>query len=313
MFKTALSPRQFVNVASLEEQVRAILADARYVWQTEIWLDPIEKAMLAGEKLSPDHERVVARELVKTSSRMDDMLAAAIDLYQQYDDAGAALASYDTTYKMLAGRSSLSLSEVWREADAHIPKVIAERGFPAELYQSLMSASAELGLSFDGAELTTDKEGILIQGEHPHRILRTPEIAFPRVDGSAFVRDGLLQSYQFMPEKGICRTDSYQALLAMAKHASENYRARARQAMKTGLVPRPTGWDPFTVVVIVVIIAVIVAIIIGILCATKIIGNAQVCNIALTVLGAVITAGICYLAGQDSSFSCRISSGGSDG
>jgi hypothetical protein len=314
MLKSSLTSRQFVNIASLEEQARSILADARYVWQTEIWLDPIEKAKLAGEKLGPDQERAVARELLKASARMDDMLASLIDLYQAYDDAGAVTANYDATYKLVSGSKSHALGESWSEAERYVPKVIEERGFPADLFGSLMNAAKEVGVSFDGGELAVDREGVLILGEHAHRILRKAEDNFPRVDGNTLVREGLLQSYTFAHEdKGICTTDPYQALLAMAKYGSEAYRKRARQALKSGLVPRANGWDPVVVAVVVLVIAIIVAIIVGVLCATKVINNAQLCNIVLTVLGGLITILICYLAGKDSTFSCKLSSGGSDG
>ncbi len=136
MIKSSLNPHQFVNVASIEQLARSILADASFVWQTEMWLDPIEKAKLAGQKLSRAEERVVARELLKASSRVDDMLASTIDLYQLYDDAGAASADYDTAKKMLLDCAPLPLDEVWREAQAHLPVFLGERGFSKDLYES---------------------------------------------------------------------------------------------------------------------------------------------------------------------------------
>lgn len=316
MSKSSLNPKQFANVASIEQLARSILADASFIWQTELWLDPIEKAKLAGEKLTRDQERVVARELVKTSARVDDMLASAIDLYQMYDDAGAAKADYDTARKMLLGRKPLSFSEVWREAEPHLPGILAERGFSKDLYESLMAAAREIGMSFDGAEFTADKEGIALLGKDPHRLLRDPVQTFPPVDGNTFVREGLLQTYNFVAKKEgeICTTDSYQALLALAKYSSEQYRARAREAMSSGLQPYKTGVAWFIVVLIIVIIAIVAAIVVGILCAAKVIGT-QACNITLTVLGAIITIGVCILAGSgtENSFSCGVSSGGSDG
>ncbi len=167
-------------------------------------------------------------------------------------------------------------------------------------------------MSFDGAELAADKEGIAMLGEYPHRLLRNPTQVFPRVDGNTFVREGLLQSYNFIgSESEICTTDSYQALLAIAKYGSEQYRARARQAMTSGLKPAKTGVAWFVVVLVIVIIAIVAATVIGILCATKNLSS-QVCDISLKVLGAIITIGICYLASSDNSFSCGLSSGGSD-
>jgi hypothetical protein len=81
----------------------------------------------------------------------------------------------------------------------------------------------------------------------------------------------------------------------------------------SGLQSCKTGVAWF-VVILIVIIALVAAVVIGILCATKNL-NTKVCDIALRVLGAIITVGICYLAGSgtDNSFSCGVSSGGSDG
>lgn len=315
MRQPSLTPHHFVNTASIEQLARSILADARFVWETELWLDPIEKAKLDGAKLSADQERVVARELLKASARVDDMLASTIDLYQMYDDAGAATADYDAASKMLASRKPLPFADLWREAEPHLPSFLGERGFPAELYESLMRAAREIGVSFDGAAFTAGKDGISMTGKQPHRILRVPERLFPRVDGDTFVREGLLQTYAFEKDKGpVCTTDSYQALLALAKYASESYRERVREALSSGLKPYKTGVAWFVVVLVIVIIAAVAATVIGVLCATRN-ASAQFCDISLKILGAVITAGICYLAGEgtDNSFSCGLSSGGNDG
>jgi hypothetical protein len=316
MNRSSLIPQQFVNVASLEQLARSILADAAFVWETELWLDPIEKAKLAGEILSHDRGRVVARELLKASGRMDDMLASAIDLYQLYDDAGAAAADYDAAALMLRGREPLPLSDVLREAEPYMPEILVERGFSLDLYKSLMKAAQEIGMSFEGLEFTADEAGILLLGKHPHRLLRDAARVFPRVDGNTYVREGVLQTYHYIESKReTCTTDSFQALLALAKYGSEGYRARVSEALAAGLKPAPTGVAPFVVFVIVVVVAAVVAaIIISILCATKN-ADAKFCDISLQVLGAIISAGTCYLATQDpqGNVSCSLSKGGSDG
>ena len=87
------------------------------------------------------------------------------------------------------------------------------------------------------------------------------------------------------------------------------------EALASGLKPFKTGIAPFVVFVLfIVIAAVVAAIVIGVLCATKTLST-QTCDISLKILGAVITAGVCYLAaeGSDKSVSCTISRGGSDG
>jgi hypothetical protein len=315
MATSRLQPQHFVNIAALEKLARSILADASYVWRTELWLDPLEQAKLAGEKFEPHHERIVARELLKTSAKVDDMLASTLDLYQMYEESGAATADYDATARMLAGRKPLPLGDVWREAQAHIPGLIAERGFEPALFESLMDWAKQVGVSFDGPDITVDKEGILLTGAHPHRLLRDAVKQFPRVDGDTYVREGLLGSFAFEKEKGdVCTTDAFQALLAFAKHGAESYRARVRRTLTSGLVPYKTGVAPIVIVIVLVIIAIIAAIIIGVLCATRNLST-QVCDISLKILGAIITAGICYIAGTgtDDSFSCGLSSGGSDG
>src|SRR5215469_1826230 len=96
-----ISSKQFVNVASFEKLVGSILADAKFVWQTELWLDPIERAKLDGAQLSRDQERIVARELLKASSSFDRMLATFIDLYLMYEETGAVLEDYDLAFKTL--------------------------------------------------------------------------------------------------------------------------------------------------------------------------------------------------------------------
>lgn len=313
---SSLLPQHFVNIPALEKLARSILEDASYVWRTELWLDPIERAKLAGEKLDARQERIVARELLKTSARVDNMLASTIDFFQMYEEAGCVAADYDATAQMLKGRKPLPLGDVWREAQAHLPGVLAERGFPAEQFESLMDWAKQLGVSFDGPDITVDKEGLLFSGKNPHRLLREAVKHFPRVDGDTYVREGLLGSFVFDKEtKEVCVTDAFQALLALAKFGSEEYRRRVRRALQSGLVPYKTGVAWFVVVLVIVIIAVVAAVIIGVLCATNNLST-QTCDISLKILGAIITAGICYLAtsgGTDNSFSCGISSGGSDG
>ena len=189
MVKSALTPQHFVNPASAEQLARNILSDASFVWQTELWLDPIEHAKLAGEKLTRDQERVVARELLKTSARVDDMLVSLIDLYQMYDDTGAVKGDYDAACKMLhTRRKPLSFGKIWQEGEAHLPEILADHGFSQDLYKTLMNAARGIGVVFDDVEFTADNQGIAILGEHPHRVLRDAVQTFPRVDGNTFMR-----------------------------------------------------------------------------------------------------------------------------
>jgi hypothetical protein len=323
MIKSTLNPVNFLNINSIELLAKKILSDAQIVWDTEIWLDPIEKSKLKGEELSKTQEELVARELLNAGSHLNNMLASTIDLYQLCDKAGYVANSYDKAYKYLVTREndSLNVGAIFKEAETFLPDFLHDRGFSKDAFSSLMESAKNVGISFDNLAFLGKKGEVFLTGGELHQISKVKLKNFPNVAGDVFINQGLLKSYDFGIDKDEhCVTDTYQTLLALSKYAGEAYEDRIRLALHSGLQPYKTGVAPVVVLIVLLIIAFVAAVALGIACSLKKV-DAQVCNTGLAILGFIMTIIVCGIlappptvpripGSTDNTFSCTLNDGG---
>jgi hypothetical protein len=243
------------------------------------------------------------------------MLATFIDLYLMYEETGAVLEDYDLAFKTLHAHKNkeVSLGELLEEAAPYFPDILSERGFPPQLFTSVMDAAKKLGVPFEGIRFKADDKVIKVEGKggRPCRILREPSQAFARVDGNTLVREGMLGAYSFVKAKhGVCETDTYQTILGLAKYGSESYHKRVRTTLESGLKPFKEGFAPIVAILIaIVVIAIIAAVTLSILCYTKQV-TGGVCSIlapAINFIGAV--AGCKLVEETDGDWVCTVTSG----
>jgi hypothetical protein len=279
------------NPGSAMAVSRRAIDSLRIVWQTELWLDPIERHLTAGGELTSLQSRIVAEELSFSFRHLVKSAEATLDLTRRFVESGAALLAHDQACRFLESLSGKSFFDEFAETRAQIAEVLERHiGFPSEEFASVFDAT--IGDAADDREAGDLKveRGAIVYESHPCvRFLGTSERAIPRADGRAWITGGLLQNYEVGDTPGADEydTDIYQALLAITKTVVERYRERVLRAEFSELTPHPAGQDPVVGWFVLLVFAFVALTVITALCAAKSIPK-KVCEVLLPVVAAAV-------------------------
>jgi|GEM_PF-5939533 len=271
---------QFANPLVLDDSVRIVLASARRLLEFERFLDRME--LIKGKKgsLPQRVEERIAHAFVQAQADAADVARAAVDAISELQYAGALEQMVPEVAHCLDGLGDVRVDQLLQFELSHIQEFVEDRGMDHELLQWAVKY-----IDVNGLVLSGDGDRILARrGEQRSALIGRNPSFLPTVEGIAFV-DGQLFRHAAEDPKAmiddISHVSPYGGMLILAKSLLERYEQRSRMTALHGVQVLPTGFDPFTIAIIVLIVIAVISAVIIVLCLLGAIDiNSDACKVA---------------------------------
>lgn len=291
-----LDTLRFVNPLVMDDSVRVVLDSARRLLEFERFLDRVE--LIKGEQgtLPAAVEERVADALERAQLDARAMASAAVDAIGEYQSVGAFDQIVPTLANCLSRGGEIEGERLMAETLPLIEEFAVDRGLPQDLWQWAIEKVA-----FGGVTISSEDERIRgSSGDHQAALTARNPTRLPLLDGRAFV-DGRLYRHAVEDRNavidGVPHVSPYGGLLILVKSLLERYEQRTQTTRLHGVQVLPTGFDPFTIGLIILIVVSVVALVITILCFAGVFDpKSGLCVIAGLVLLAALLIW-CLLAG----------------